>query len=348
MAAYQPGVAFSALCCLFLLGSASRITLPSDSNKVSLVLYYESLCPFSANFIVNYLPKLFQDDLISVVDLRLVPWGNAKLKGNDTFECQHGPAECLLNTVEACALDAWPKLNDHFPFIYCVEALVFKSKYFEWESCFEKLGLEAKPVNDCYSSELGKKLDLQYAAETNALEPPHKYVPWVVVDGQPLYEDYENYLSYVCKAYKGAAVPKACGGLTFNRIQDKETIHPVCYREMPASTLSSRTESTIMSWIQKMTTSMQLAQELTGYRDQTVPIPAAAAKVVPDIGIEDQGEMFPDLTSTLFTDSSPFKLLDDQAFRLNDMNRIAELLRTDDREMSDLSTSEGQTDWLAW
>ncbi|EOY34583.1 hypothetical protein QUC31_018366 [Theobroma cacao] len=259
MAASRPAVALSLLCSLFLLcpfSSASAITLPSDSHKVSLTLYYESLCPYSANFIVNYLGKLFEDDLLSIVDLRLVPWGNAKLKGNDTFACQHGPGECLLNTIEACAIDAWPQLNDHFPFIYCVETLVYELKYLEWESCYGKLGLDSKPISDCYSNGLGLKLELQYAAETNALEPPHKYVPWVVVDGQPLYEDYENYISYVCKAYKGAAVPKACSGLSFNLIYGEKLIHPVCYEEIPAPTLLSRAISSVMSWIWKMATSM--------------------------------------------------------------------------------------------
>jgi interferon gamma-inducible protein 30 len=38
---------------------------------------------------VSYLNKLVEDDeLLSIVDLYLSPWGNAKIRGNDTFVCQ--------------------------------------------------------------------------------------------------------------------------------------------------------------------------------------------------------------------------------------------------------------------
>ncbi|KAM0948088.1 putative gamma interferon inducible lysosomal thiol reductase GILT, Thioredoxin-like superfamily [Dioscorea sansibarensis] len=191
---------FSSLCF-----ASSQASAP----KVSLELYYETLCPYCSRFMVNHLPKIFDDGLISIVDLDLIPYGNARVKSNDSITCQHGPYECLLNTIEACAISVWPDVFEHFKFIYCVERLVFEHKYDNWETCFEETGLDSTAVLKCYEGGDGNKLELQYAAKTGALQPPHTYVPWVVVDGQPLYDDYENFESYICKAYTGD-LPKAC------------------------------------------------------------------------------------------------------------------------------------------
>jgi len=50
--------------------------------------------------------------------------------------------------------------NAHFPFIYCVEKLVYKGKYLQWETCFEELGLDQEPVTDCYTSGYGKEVSV--------------------------------------------------------------------------------------------------------------------------------------------------------------------------------------------
>ncbi|OEL29558.1 Gamma-interferon-inducible lysosomal thiol reductase [Dichanthelium oligosanthes] len=204
-------LAVPALLLLLLLAASSLAAAGGEEGpeKVAVALYYESLCPYSARFVVDHLAKVFEDGLRDAVDLTLVPYGNARVRAGGEISCQHGPYECLLNTVEACAIDAWPDLDVHFRFIYCVEDLVVKRQYKEWESCFEKLELDPKPVTECYKSEQGHKLDLKYANQTDALVPPHRYVPWVVVDGQPLLEDYENFEAYICKAYKGSP-PKVC------------------------------------------------------------------------------------------------------------------------------------------
>ncbi|KAK3151333.1 hypothetical protein QOZ80_3AG0244520 [Eleusine coracana subsp. coracana] len=199
----------------------------AEAGKVSLELYYESLCPYCSRFIVKLLAGIFEDGLIDAVDLRLVPYGNAHVGSNSEISCQHGEYECFLNTVEACAIDAWPELNKHFKFIYCVEDLVMKRQQREWESCFAKLGFDPTPVTKCYKSDRGHKLELKYANLTDALVPPHRYVPWVVVDGQPLLEDYENFEAYICKAYKGSPL-KACEGLAMLQ-QAVETRNGVSY-----------------------------------------------------------------------------------------------------------------------
>ncbi|KAA3481910.1 ribonuclease 1-like [Gossypium australe] len=54
------------------------------------------------------------------------------------------------------------------------------------------------------------QLLLQYANETTHLKPPQEYVPWVVVNNQPLKQDLENFVKYVCEAYKGDHKPATC------------------------------------------------------------------------------------------------------------------------------------------
>ncbi|KAJ0978362.1 hypothetical protein J5N97_013836 [Dioscorea zingiberensis] len=201
----SPRLLLASLLLSYLCFASSQASAP----KVSLALYYETLCPYCSRFMVNHLAKIFDDGLISIVDLDLIPYGNARVNSNASIACQHGTYECLLNTVEACAISVWPDVSEHFKFIYCVEQLVVVGKYKNWETCFQETGLDSTAVMKCYESGCGKKLELQYAAKTDALQPPHKYVPWVVVDGQPLYEDYENFESYVCQAYTGD-LPKAC------------------------------------------------------------------------------------------------------------------------------------------
>ncbi|KAL8120106.1 gamma-interferon-responsive lysosomal thiol protein-like isoform X2 [Apium graveolens] len=136
---------------------------PNNYTRVNVSLYFESLCPFCGNFIVNQLGLVFETDLISIVNLRLIPWGNARRITNSSWTCQHGPDECLINTVEACAVHLW-----------------------------------SDPVQ------------LQAAYETEHLQPPHRFVPWVIVNNKTLEQDYQNYVTHICKAYTGPNRPGAC------------------------------------------------------------------------------------------------------------------------------------------
>lgn len=79
------------------LPSSSALPVKSSvavaaGEKVELSLYYEALCPYCENFILNYLYKIFDNGLIAIVDLKLSPYGNAKIDSNGTIVCQ----VCLL------------------------------------------------------------------------------------------------------------------------------------------------------------------------------------------------------------------------------------------------------------
>lgn len=58
------------------------------NDFVHVSLYYESLCPYSKDFILKSLQNFIKLDVMSVVSLRLVPYGNAATSQNGTVSCQ--------------------------------------------------------------------------------------------------------------------------------------------------------------------------------------------------------------------------------------------------------------------
>lgn len=92
---------------------------PCHAQNVTLSVYYETLCPYCSDFIVNHLVKLFHSRLFSIVNLRLVPWGNAVLQSDGSFLCQvlfnslsysiifnRGPRLASFNSFQAYIISA--------------------------------------------------------------------------------------------------------------------------------------------------------------------------------------------------------------------------------------------------
>ncbi|KAJ0792235.1 putative gamma interferon inducible lysosomal thiol reductase GILT [Helianthus annuus] len=73
---------------VLIVSLAATLVQPVAAQKVKLALYYEALCPGCTDFIINDLSKIFDNGLIDIVDLKLSPYGNAKISSNGTIVCQ--------------------------------------------------------------------------------------------------------------------------------------------------------------------------------------------------------------------------------------------------------------------
>lgn len=150
------------------------------------------------------------------MDFNIFPYGNAKQSqkpdGSWAFTCQHGAEECTGNLIEACAMNFHNSTSEWFPFINCIESSS-KSPAKSAPSCAKASGWSDYDSNilPCTTSKLGNSLMHDIGSATDNLNPPHKWTPWVVLNGKALTEDQldQHLLALVCKAYTGAK-PAGC------------------------------------------------------------------------------------------------------------------------------------------
>ncbi|RRT76628.1 hypothetical protein B296_00021995 [Ensete ventricosum] len=162
---------------LLLLCHVFSTPVAVSGRKVSMSLYYEALCPFCSSFIVNHLPKIFSNGLISIVDLDLVPFGNARLDPNGSISCQ-----VLLSPPLA---------------------------YNNILDSFTVLSTQSKMANTqtgkLVSNRLALVQNLSLIATTVDMGLRSVCIMFLI-------SDYENFQHYICKAYDGVP-PRACEGL---------------------------------------------------------------------------------------------------------------------------------------
>lgn len=90
-----------ALLLLLLASSLAAAAVEEGTEKVAVALYYESLCPYSALFVVNHLAKVFENGLLDAIDLKLVPYGNARIHAGGEISCQ---VRCWIPAAFPCAI----------------------------------------------------------------------------------------------------------------------------------------------------------------------------------------------------------------------------------------------------
>lgn len=180
------------------------------SAKVSVQIYVESLCIDSKRYMEQQVLPAYEALGTGIMDLSIISFGNAKYNADTTdpssLSCQHGPAECDVNSYQQCAAHVYhDDVSRYLPFLACLfERLPMGHRDDPFDSAVIAAcrgSLHWPSVQQCHDDPvLAWELQTRAAAATPA---EHTYVPWVVIDGQHVDEARGNLVDMVCAAYRG-------------------------------------------------------------------------------------------------------------------------------------------------
>ncbi|KAL1457139.1 hypothetical protein WDU94_001800 [Cyamophila willieti] len=183
-------------------------------TKIKLTVYYEALCQDSAMFVTKQLyPLLITNQSTSIahyVDVNFVPFGKSKVVNQTdegaTFECHHGPEECMGNKYQACAVKHVEDKMLLQKFINCTMAQGYMHKetnYSVGKKCIEELKLDSVMLETCADGKEGSDLLVMFGNKTADLKPALTSVPTVTFNdmftAEKQSEAMKNLQSVLCK-----------------------------------------------------------------------------------------------------------------------------------------------------
>ncbi|XP_062888430.1 gamma-interferon-inducible lysosomal thiol reductase-like isoform X2 [Mobula hypostoma] len=172
---------------LSLWAVKSRCT-PAETGRwppVHISLFYESLCPDCRAFMEDELCPTWAR-MKEFLNLTLVPFGNAEVTQStpsQQFRCQHGERECFGNMIQSCMIYHLKNTSSYLPVICCMESA--RTVLMAAQQCLQEHApsMSWEIISDCVDEDLGSQLMYQNAERTSELEPPHNYVPWILING---------------------------------------------------------------------------------------------------------------------------------------------------------------------
>ncbi|KAF5273398.1 hypothetical protein FQA39_LY07415 [Lamprigera yunnana] len=192
------------------------LTKTEQVEVVKVSLYYESLCPFCSDFIVNQLYGGYQK-IGQHLLLDLVPYGHTSRKmenGSWTFTCQHGSQECLINKLEACAIKRARNQGDGLQYVNCFESHIHSTDVKSTsDRCSSLINyLNGDKIWDCAHGVEGDKLMVILGEKTDSVNPPIKGVPRIIFNNHNDDDASDlasvDFLGAACKLFK--IKPKEC------------------------------------------------------------------------------------------------------------------------------------------
>ncbi|XP_063597950.1 gamma-interferon-inducible lysosomal thiol reductase-like [Penaeus indicus] len=183
-----------------------------EADPVRVMVYLETLCPDSINFVVNQLVPA-RDSLTDIMAVNITAYGFASDQPSGdgyVFECQHGPGECKGNMIVACAKN-YLNHEAYVDFTLCLMSGFYPP--IEGEKCAERVEVEWQPIDNCSQSVQGERLLHEAGLEQGLLDPRPDWMPWIILDDvftqENQHDAQEDLLELVCRSYQGEK-PEAC------------------------------------------------------------------------------------------------------------------------------------------